>query len=178
MPRDIIFVHIPRTAGTSTCGYFGIDNNHDTAKQLRQGDPQRWINAFTFAIVRNPWDRAVSYWSRIHRRRLTTQSFPEWVKEGMPPFWDGAVHPLDTSGFVTSNGLVLVDYLGQYETLQNSIRYVVHSTEFVPSRDFPHVRRIERKHYSTYYDDKAMEIVAGFCKWEIDRFGYKFEEEK
>ena len=96
----------------------------------------------------------------------------------MPPFWDGAVHPLDTSGFVTSNGLVLVDYLGQYETLQNNIRYVVHSTGFVPSRDFPHMRRIEREHYSTYYDDKTMEIVAEFCEWEIDRFGYKFEEGK
>lgn len=63
-----IFIHIPRTGGTSVekavCGknWWLIDKKtkHLTASESKKKYKQYWEDYFKFSFVRNPWDRTIS----------------------------------------------------------------------------------------------------------------------
>ena len=38
--------------------------------------------------------------------------------------------------------------------------------------------RKNREHYSLTYDDKSISLVSELCKWEIERFAYKFDDHR
>ena len=64
----VIFIHIPRTAGTSVekafvgKDWFNIDvsTKHIYASTARDYYAEFWDEYFKFSIVRNPWDRMLS----------------------------------------------------------------------------------------------------------------------
>jgi hypothetical protein len=56
--KGYIFVHIPKTAGTSMCEALGLpETTHDTAVDLKRTLGARYDELYRFAFVRNPWDR-------------------------------------------------------------------------------------------------------------------------
>ena len=67
--KKIIFVHIPRTGGTSIENFFNFKGTdfgnpetaqHQTVKEYKKN--YNIIKYFTFTFVRNPWDRLVSWY--------------------------------------------------------------------------------------------------------------------
>ena len=61
--RRVIFIHIPKTAGVSIYDAFG---SRSQMGHLRLNDhPSPLSSYFTFTIVRNPWDRAVSTYAYL-----------------------------------------------------------------------------------------------------------------
>ena len=60
--NNLIFVHIPKNAGTSIQEKFKMEQagGHQTAEQMRTENPQLWKDYSSFCVVRNPWDRMVS----------------------------------------------------------------------------------------------------------------------
>jgi len=67
--KKIIFIHIPRTGGTSVEKYFNFKPSVDwkikTAQHLtlkEYGDHYELDDYFKFSIVRNPWDRLISWY--------------------------------------------------------------------------------------------------------------------
>ena len=58
---DYSFVHINKTGGTSVVVALGLPFGHLTAREkIEQLGRERWDGRFTFAFVRNPWDRVAS----------------------------------------------------------------------------------------------------------------------
>ena len=57
-----IFVHIPRTGGTSVQRFFGThwQDHKDISRYAEELEPQTFASYYKFALVRNPWDRLVS----------------------------------------------------------------------------------------------------------------------
>ena len=88
--HKFIFIHIPKTGGTSIERRFvpfaGHDEHevsykHDSAIQMKQKFSQEWKDYFKFSIVRNPWDWLVSrfFWSKQRDTIKETCSFKKFI---------------------------------------------------------------------------------------------------
>jgi len=102
-----IFVHIPKTAGTSINTFFHPDvtflhakpdykrlfgwcpkrklhMQHATAKQLLETElitQEQWDTYFKFTFVRNPWDRAYSDYLWLMKDRKIKDSFSNYIQK-------------------------------------------------------------------------------------------------
>ena len=71
-----------------------------------------------------------------------------------------------------------LDFLIRYEDLQKDYTAVCKRIGLPPST-LPSLKsksRGERRHYSTYYDDRTRELVAEMYHRHIEHFGYGFDE--
>ena len=69
---NFVFIHINKTAGTS------INDNikmyakpHYTVKEVQEKIGPDWFHAFTFTVVRNPYDRVVSQY--VYRKNIISK---------------------------------------------------------------------------------------------------------
>ena len=197
-----IHVHVPKTAGQAIkrClgeGLFnnvvfpvhepsaGINGEHLTAIEMRSHDPDGlWEQYFSFAIVRNPWDRMVSefFWrQRMAPRRVSFPDF-EMFLDAVEHGWDfedtDLRHTLPQKSFVTdSEGRLLVDFLGRHENLHEDPLNVLEKL-VLQRQPLPMVNnQYGREHYSCYYTPAARDQVARLFKDDITFFGYEFEAE-
>jgi len=86
-----IYIHIPKTAGTSVAFAMGVGRNHYTYRDLK--DDGRLVGNYVFTCVRNPYDRAVScYYYIKHIVQLAKsegRSFPHFIDDAVDvsDFW-------------------------------------------------------------------------------------------
>jgi hypothetical protein len=146
-----IFVHIPKSAGTSLTRVFSDHNKAtNTDRNLLPFDPDEnkfdpppphlraydyvkygritkelFDSYFKFAFVRNPWDRVVSEYK--YRRHAQKYSFKIFLFEHFPmPSWsDQYCHVIPQYDFLhDQNGILLVDFVGRFENLQEDFTYI------------------------------------------------------
>lgn len=105
--HNCIFIHIPKTAGTSISNFYfpaialdwkkpnydllygwcpkrKIHLQHATSKQLLELDlikPEIWKSYFKFTFIRNPYDRAYSDYFWIMRDRHIKGSFADYINK-------------------------------------------------------------------------------------------------
>lgn len=201
--HKFIFVHVNKCAGQSvrralprgTRGHNTIQHYLELVHKKKR-DPADY---FKFTIVRNPWDKVVSFY-HYHRRR-EWDMFP-WGTDEEPDFRrfihrlfveNGGALAVDIfrgrSGESThhlrlrnsldwvtdSEGTVLVDFIGQMESLQTDFNTVCDRIG-IRRRQLPHANRSSHTPYWDYYDDDSREIVAGRFQRDIEYFGYRFGE--
>ena len=190
--HKFVFVHIPKTAGTSIEKFFnlyGVNNKgdnrifnidimfgqnaqHFTYKEILKKSNKNLSNYFSFSFVRNPWSRMVSefFW-RKHFPKLRKRTFKDFVLK-THEFKD--VHILPQTIFVLDKGgKQLVDFIGKTENLQEDFNIVCDKIG-IPQQQLPHKNKTKHKHYTEYYDDETKQIVAEKYAKDIEYFGYKF----
>lgn len=143
-------------------------------------DPAIFSEFVVFTIVRNPWDRLVSYYGW-----LQTQSFdhPAVRLAKATSFQDFLRDPGVQSSFAVSpaarytsdsQGRDHCDLVLKTEALEEDVGRLEQSIGF----RLPALERVNesqrRQEYSGYYNDETREIVARICAADIDRFGYMF----
>lgn len=182
--HQIVFIHIPKTAGSSIRrGYF--KNNFE--KFVGFKFPNEWDNLFKFTFVRNPYDRFISAY------KMFTEGFVENkphinlnYKTKMSPKEFLMVAKKDTNYLNTSgigfhvypqthefNFLKHSDFVGRFETIEYDFKEIcnINNIEYTT---LPHWNRTNRLEYREYYDDELLEMVSDYYSEDLKVLNYKF----
>jgi len=178
--HKFIFIHIPKNAGTSIRNSFDIQG-YDK-KVVRRKYPhypcssikeycgiEVWDSFYKFAIVRNPYERMVSYYhfhkspQYKYKSKAVNYSFSDWLRKG-----------LDSNLTMTQNQYLdeEINQVGRLETLQDDFNLFCDSIG-IPSYNLPKYNVSKHEHWETYYSDEDKEIVYGIFQDDFDRFGFR-----
>lgn len=181
-----IFVHVPRTGGTSIefQGFekeLGVDEEekHWSLDAIKQSiSHQQFAEYFKFSFVRNPWDIVISKYCSPFYRDIglkTNKSLLYFLHNYYIP--DHEYGDLFHDYFDPAE----LDYIGRFETRAKDLKFI---SQKIGRKLDPNYSVKEKemqkalnnqKHYTEYYDDETRQIVAERYARDIERFGYKFE---
>ena len=181
--QDFIFIHINKTGGTSVEKAFGIPLQHKTALEKKKylGD-SKWYSKFSFAFVRNPWDKVVSHYSYRYKTNQTGLAdeeidFNHWVKLAYlkkdTKYYDNPKMFMPQKDWISDeSGEILVNFVGRFESFESDFNKICAKLDV--SSNLPHLKKSNRSHYKNYYNQESTEIVRNFFRKDIEHFGYKF----
>ena len=130
---------------------------------------------FKFTIVRNPWDRMISHYFSPHRGKI------EWDRNEFIEFVKGnnSIKSFLSTGFFNNIGnrpFRNLDFILRFEKLAEDFELLCEKLNIEKTR-LPHVNISNHSHYSCYYDEELVNLVASRFSHEIDYFGYTFTVE-
>lgn len=183
-PTKFIFIHIPKTAGTSIYKWLNsgkvMMNYHHTALQYKDILKDSYKDFYKFAFVRNPWDRMVSFYRYYMlydqnklRKKPKKESFEAWL---------GRLHeykhvPLTQLSYITDkSGNQMIDFIGRFENLKEDLRKISNTIEVKLPDKFYHEIPTHHSHYIEMYNSETKKIVDELYKDDIDYFQYTFKQ--
>ena len=205
--RHFGFIHIQKNAGISISKVIsnGVDDvQRVVSRHARLKDiigpigEEEWKKLYTFAVVRNPWDRLVSWYSMIaqatyrydplfwKRPRIwryavnNSRDFKSFIKNCDAVVMDRGVEKsfaFDQLSYIEkAEGGVGVKYVARYENLSEDLPQIWE----ILNLDMPEPSRLNaskrQKDYRAYYDDETAQIVADRFHRDIEVFGYMFDD--
>lgn len=155
-----------------------IGHGHISARQVKPHlTDETWNTYFKFSFVRNPFDRFVSACFFLNRERPNFErTAPAFMKQAIKRsrFQQRALG-LPQAHFLTdSGGELAMDYVGRYETLQESIDFICDRIG-VPSSDLSRKNASQHHAYTKYYDGELRNLVGNFYQDDLRLFSYAFE---
>jgi len=177
--EKLIFVHIPKTGGTSINSMLGFpgDNKpellfgtptalqHLTLDQIKTKIPkEQYTNYKKFTIVRNPYDRAVSEfcWLKKHNtinQEVTFKVFCKNLDSLCSP-----KHSIPQHCFVNND----IDFILRFEDINSEIKKVL------PNKTLPHKQRSRsNSDYKKFYCDETKRIIYDKYKKDFEVFNYE-----
>ena len=125
-----VFIHINKCGGTSVEAALGIPVKiHDTARlrRLKLGR-RRWEEAFTFALVRHPYSRLISFYKYRTRYNQTglrddrPLDINAWIRATLvdrdPAYYDAPRMFAPCFDWISDrSGRIIVDYVAKIETI-------------------------------------------------------------
>ncbi|MGJ8602936.1 MAG: sulfotransferase family 2 domain-containing protein [Marivita sp.] len=209
--RAFIFVHIPKTGGTSLALALE-DRAHrddiligDTPKAVKRRGRVKQLRAkgrlwkhstladidgvlspseleamFVFTLVRNPWDRMVSYYHWLAVQEFDhpavtlakAETFEGFV---LHPQTDASLRAFPYARYVTdADGVCRASAFVRLECLAQDLAPVEAHLGF--RLTLPHANASARpRDYRTAYSDRSAQAVAEMCAQDIAQFGYQFD---
>jgi hypothetical protein len=193
--HQAIFIHVPKTAGTSITRVLGgTSSRHFPLSRYAVYDPVRTARFFKFCFVRNPWDRLFSAYSYLTRSTTDTTSFElRWSRRNLAQYqdFDAFVHALNNPlvrlrvmsyihfipqyRWVTMPGrpALQIDHIGRFETLNTDFAAIMERLGLEASLN--RVRVYEHPPYQNVYSAETREIVNRIYAQDIALFGYRFD---
>lgn len=183
-----IFIHIPKTAGTSIAhALFHSGSRHVPCTEYERANPRKFRTYFKFAFVRNPWDRLFSayhflkaggmgdvdrIWAQANlaRYRNFEQFVYEWVSETNINSW---VHFRPQIDFISdASGHIAMDFIGRMERIDTDFESICRQVGINAS--LPRLNQTDKVHYSEAYTTEMIEIVRKSYERDISLLNYSF----
>lgn len=175
--HKVIFVHIPKTGGTSIERVFGHQQDipshikhlagHEIESLLGKDTCRSY---FKFTFVRNPWERMVSWWHYF--MQLTSNELKIYTLDDM-------LREAETHHFFQPHEFWLrdftFDFIGRYERLQQDFSEI--SRQLNLKTELPWINQTYHGHYSRYYTEENRLRIQQKEATVINQFGYEFESE-
>jgi hypothetical protein len=188
-PRNLAHVAIPKTGSTSL--HYALQRARGTEWKFDSGAPdlyhlfasdarrllgkKRWPQLYSVAVVRNPYDRAVSLFHDFRNRgKIRARSFDAFVREDMPDLAATDVHFLPQRRFVEGDGKVLVKRLYAFEDGVQAIFEDICARLDLTAHEAPHARKSVRRMWEEYYARRdTLARVSEIYAADFDLLGYQ-----
>src|SRR5262245_22457624 len=186
--RQCVFVHIPKTAGTSICTALeqirdrSVNepfHDHRTIQELRAVlSPSDFTSYFKFTFVRNPWDRVVSWYKNLMEDPMQAQRFGVVTGCSLHTFLTdcGNIWGLQSQlhWIRDADGSIPVDFVGRFENLIADYAKVCRAIGVTEDRLVQRAGAEDRRPYTAFYDDKTRRLVGDRYAEEIELLQYRF----
>lgn len=187
--NKLIFIHIPRTGGTSILKLMAgkeKERDHSPWFQYKNSCPWAFKHYFKFAIVRNPWDRFVSVYKYLKkggngdkydlfiRDYLNKyEDFTDFVLNGFPDlyFRNILLFMPQTYYICDLKNQIMVDEIIKFENLNEEIKKI----QVFKNRNLQKINKSDDKNYKEFYNDETIAIIRKWYSNDIKTFGYAFE---
>lgn len=191
-PGQPVFIHVPKTGGMSVRLIFGSRiwaHGHEPAREVRWMLGERFDSAWSFGFVRNPWDRAVSwyYYSRREdidqgREPLYTGTelkdhFAKWCRSRAWLCFEPEIRSARKMLTDWETGRILVSQIFRFERFDEAIGTIRSRLGFEHERVAHENRNTWKPAGLTTHDhfnDSSREYIGRLGSWEIQTFGYRF----
>lgn len=159
--------------------FAGVEHGHQRAREVRAAlGIEVWERYLSFAVVRNPWDRFVSYVAFMMRHNGSFEHDPRAAMRRVlaNPQNQSPVHFRPQSDFVTDeSGRQIVARILRVERLQEDFAAVCEALG-LPRQTLEIRNASAHRPYHEYYDPPLIEAVADRYREDVERFGYRFGE--
>jgi len=192
--KKCIFIHIPKTAGTSieqfirdngnnNLLFIGVRNNrslqHLTANELKMMIPYIYKQYYKFSIVRNPYDKLLSeyYWNpSINIGYKNGKSKKDFLKKVIEIVQNKKYfndiyndHFIPQYNFLFFKNKLLVNQLFKYEDLEWVSNFLKKKLKI--TRNFPYLNKNDINKEG--WNDDEKEIIYNLYKNDFLYFGYQ-----
>jgi hypothetical protein len=191
--KGIVFVHIPKAAGTSINELlYGRFMGHPRARDIQRWGTQELRSLPRFTVTRNPWDRLLSayrfakrgaggnaiaaVWNPQQYQVPEFETFErfvlEWLARRDVRALDFVFQP-QLPFIADGAGRIIVDHVGKLEDLEPTYRFL----EEILGKplEFPWENRSgDRVDYRELYTPEMADLVGHIYQDDVRAFGYEF----
>ena len=173
----VLFVHIPKTAGSSISKILNEKNLDNWKREWpRHHDPYSYLkeanliddSVFSFAVVRNPYTRTYSCYKQYNKTNQINISFSEYlnnIKQGKISPISPLLH-IPQSFYVIDQDIIQVDRIYKFENLKEL------EEELEWTLGFYNVGNYVVESYIEDYTDEAIDMVQDFYSSDSINFAY------
>ncbi len=193
--KNVIFLHIPKTAGTSIreslifypafSDILQYDQHHTTKQILYLIGEKKWQQSFTFCFVRNPWDRFFSQHQYFLRKKIIQKkeiNFDYWAKKMIEETYKNDpqkkqnIHFYPASDWMKNrDGKIMnFDFIGKFENIKNDFNNLCQILNWqTPLKKMNTAPQFID--YKTVYSPSLIDETTQFFQEDIEKWNYSFE---